>query len=271
MSAPITVRYGSSTHAGLRRTVNEDSLLATAPFFLVADGMGGHDAGDLASAAVVAEFARHGAADTVAKDRMESVLAAARRRVAGIAGGSRAAGTTLTGVAVAEANGDAHWLVVNIGDSRTYRLASGALERLTVDHSVVQEMLERGELDAASAASDRRRNVITRAIGAGSDGDADYWMVPARRGDRILVCSDGLHGEVDDLRIAAVLTEEADPQTAATRLVHEAMVAGGRDNITVIVLDAVEINDGDIDEDTVPGLRRSDADVDTRPRQSVGG
>lgn len=270
--APIVVAVGAATHTGLRRRVNEDSYLAEAPLFLVADGMGGHDAGDRASAAVIGEFAAHAGADSLDIDTVRATLRRARSRVGSIDSAGRPAGTTLTGVVVAEVGGVGYWLTVNVGDSRTYRYAGGALEQISVDHSVVQELVDAGVLDGEAAESDRRRNEITRAIGAGSDGEADYWMVPAEPGDRILVCSDGLSGELSADRLRTVLAAEDDPQDAATRLIHEALVSGGRDNITAIVVDARAVVGHDDLFDTAPaGARRSSADEDTRPRGGAGG
>lgn len=270
--APIVVRAAAATHAGLRRRVNEDAFLAEAPLFLVADGMGGHDAGDRASAAVVAEFAHLAGGASLAIDDMRAALRRARARVEAISSGGRAAGTTLAGVVVAEVGGVGYWLAVNVGDSRTYRFSRGVLEQISVDHSVVQELLDAGELSGADAATDRRRNEITRAIGAGSDGQADYWMVPAEPGDRILVCSDGLSGEVRAERLGQILAEEPEPASAATRLIHEALVHGGRDNVTAIVVDAVSVAGHDDLYDTAPaGARRGRADHDTRPRTGMRG
>lgn len=268
---PITVAHGAATHTGLRRAVNEDAYLAEAPLFLVADGMGGHDAGDVASATVVDEFARLAGRASIGVDDLQRALQTARRRVEALPSGSRAAGTTLSGVAVAHVDGDGYWLTLNLGDSRTYRLARGVLEQISVDHSVVQELLDSGSIDVASAAKDRRRNVITRAIGAGSDGEADFWMIPAEPGDRMLVCSDGLPGEVDAARIAEILTHERDPQRAATRLVDEAVSEGGRDNITAIVVDAIAVTTRSDDSvfDTAPS--HAESDTDTRPRATAGG
>ena len=265
--APIVVRAAAATHTGLRRRVNEDSFLAEAPLFLVADGMGGHDAGDRASAAVVAEFARLAGGASHAIDEVRAALRRARARVEAIASDSRAAGTTLAGVVVAEVGGVGYWLAVNVGDSRTYRFSGGVLEQISVDHSVVQELIDAGVLSGADAATDSRRNEITRAIGAGSDGQADYWMVPAEPGDRILVCSDGLSGELSAQRLGQILAEEPEPESAATRLIHEALVHGGRDNVTAIVVDAVSVAGHDDVYDTAPaGGARGPADHDTRPR-----
>ena len=271
-ASTIEVATGTATHPGLRRRVNEDALLAQAPLFLVADGMGGHDAGDRASAAVVAEFATLAGREAVGIDDMRGALDRARVQVDAIASGARAAGTTLSGVAVSAVGGVGYWLTINVGDSRTYRFARGVLEQISVDHSVVQELIDAGAIDGAAAATDRRRNEITRAIGAGNDGEADYWMVPAEPGDRILVCSDGLSGELDAVRIADILTAETDPQAAATRLVHEALVHGGRDNVTAIVVDALAVTGYDDIYDTAPaGGRGGDIDEDTRPRAETRG
>jgi protein phosphatase len=242
MSSPVTVVFGSATDPGLRRAINEDSYLAVAPLFLVADGMGGHHAGEIASATVIDEFSGFAGRDSLEIDEVRAALAQARRRVEALPAGEGAgAGTTLTGVVIADVDGEGYWLAINLGDSRTYRLSEGVFEQVSVDHSVVQELIDAGQLAPEAASSDTRRNVITRAIGAGSDGDADYWLIPAEPGDRILVCSDGLSSELDSAAIHAVLVAETQPQRAATRLVHEAMLHGGRDNITALVVDATAV------------------------------
>ena len=268
MTAPLIVSSGSSTHTGLRRTLNEDAMLASTPVFVVADGMGGHEAGERASAAVIAEFSPYLGRLNLVLDDVLDVLSRARDAVDALSvSASGRAGTTLSGVVLADVDGMGYWLAFNIGDSRTYRLSRGELEQISIDHSVVQELIETGELDLADAASDHRRNIITRAIGAGSAGDADFWMFPAELGDRMLICSDGLSSEVPDARILEVLTAESDPQTAAGVLVSEAVDAGGRDNITVVVVDAVSVA-------SHPGVQmRADDDIDedTRPREAIAG
>lgn len=275
MTAPVTVVFGAATDPGLRRRINEDSYIAAPPLFLVADGMGGHHAGEVASATVIEQFASLAGRSSLGIDDVRAALAAARRRVEALPSGEGAvAGTTLTGVVIADVAGEGYWLVINLGDSRTYRVIEGELEQVSVDHSVVQELVEAGELDPADALRDTRRHVITRAIGAGSDGDADYWMLPAEVGDRILVCSDGLSGELEHDTIRAILVGERDPQAAATRLVHEAMLRGGRDNITALVVDATAVRsraNGPGDRTAPSAPYADEIDGDTLPRVVAAG
>lgn len=274
---PITVASGAATDPGLRRRVNEDAFIAVAPTFLVADGMGGHQAGEIASATVIEEFAALSGAPSLTIDDVHAAIMRGRARVEALPPGAGAgAGTTLAGVVVADIDGEGYWLTVNLGDSRTYRLSDGELEQISVDHSVVQELVDAGQLAPEAADRDSRRNVITRAIGGGSDAEPDYWLIPAEEGDRILVCSDGLSGELRRDTIAAILLAEADPQVAATRLVHEAMVRGGRDNITAVVVDALGVrsrcDDGAERHRTAQtGVVQHDIDADTIPRALATG
>jgi protein phosphatase len=276
VDVPVTVRWGAASDPGLRRALNEDSYLAAPPLFLVADGMGGHRAGEIASATVIEVFAEYAGRASISIEDMHTAVARGRRRVVELPPGDGAgAGTTLSGVVICELDGEGYWLAVNLGDSRTYRLSEGELEQISVDHSVVQELIDSGVLTADAAAKDSRRNVITRAIGGGSDSEADYWLLPAEAGDRILVCSDGLPGELDRDAIHAILLAEEDPQAAATRLVHEAMLRGGRDNITALVVDATAVrarDDRPAPVDTAESsLVDDEIDGDTRPRVPAGG
>lgn len=269
MSAPIITACAGATDVGARRKLNEDAYLAAAPLFIVADGMGGHDAGEVASATVIEHFSRLVGGEALSIGQVREALASARAAVGALAQhGSAGAGTTLSGVAVATVDGLGYWLVLNIGDSRTYQFSNGALEQITVDHSYVQELIDEGEITPEQAKSDSRRNIITRAIGAGSVGDADYWLFPAERGDRMLVCSDGLTTELTDERIAEVLASESDPQRAADILTAEAVRAGGRDNVTVVIVDAMDVS-------SVRGVRvqadEADDLDDTRPRAELDG
>ncbi len=234
----VVLNVASLTDTGLKRTANEDSVLDAAPIFLVADGMGGHEAGDRASAAVVAAFEPlRGRA--VELNDVRDALSRATVVVEGIAAEhKRGAGSTVTGVALLDHEGVPHWLVFNVGDSRVYRHHGNELTQLTIDHSLGQELVDAGELRAEDLASFSQRNVITRAIGA-PDSTADSWLLPVVDGERLLVCSDGLSGEVSDEAIRATLTMNGRPETAATALVRRALQAGGRDNVSVIVIDVV--------------------------------
>ena len=257
-AAPILVSVGASTDAGRKRNHNEDALLRSEPLFLVADGMGGYEAGEIASAAALAAFAPIVGSASVDIREMREAYARAGANVMAIATGAKGgAGTTLTGVAIAQNDGAGYWLVINVGDSRTYRFAGGRLEQVSVDHSLVQELIDSGELSPEQALTYSHRNVVTRALGAGAVSDPDFWMLPANRGDRMLMCSDGLTGELTDDAIGALLAECADPQEAADRLVAAAVDHGGRDNVTAIVVDAVSVANPNLDShaDTVPRPR----------------
>lgn len=254
-TAPIVVAVGSSTDAGRKRDHNEDSLLSAEPLFLVADGMGGYEAGELASAAALAAFAPIiGTASVDIRAMREAYVRAGENVMAIATGGKGGAGTTLTGVAIAQNDGAGYWLVINVGDSRTYRFAGGKLEQVSVDHSLVQELIDSGELSPEQALSYSHRNVVTRALGAGAVSDPDFWMLPANQGDRMLMCSDGLTGELSDDAISVLLAECADPQVAADRLVEAAVNHGGRDNVTAIVVDAVSVANphSESHDDTIP-------------------
>lgn len=252
---PVLLAAGARTDVGKTRKHNEDSFLCEAPVFLVADGMGGYSAGEVASALVVEEFRSLVQADAVDARGLREALDRAASAVAALDGVAEGAGTTVAGVSLAAVDGVGYWVVINVGDSRTYRLHRGQLEQISVDHSVVQELVDSGELTAEQARVDSRRNMVTRAVGAGAPGEPDFWMVPVERGDRIVICSDGLSGEVPDPEIEQLLVDTQDPQAAADALVERALDSGGRDNVTVVVVDAVEVADAaheGPDDDTVP-------------------
>ncbi len=252
---PIITASAAVTSVGMRRDHNEDAYLEASPLFLVADGMGGYEAGEVASAAAIGAFG-----SLVGKPHLDISELRAAYKTAGDnvmavgSGGRRSAGTTLSGVAIAENEGAGYWLVVNVGDSRTYRYAGGKLEQISVDHSLVQEMIDAGELSVEKAAAHESRNVVTRALGAGIVSDADFWMIPAAAGDRMLICSDGLTGELTDTQIAQILADALTPQSTAQALVDAANAHGGRDNVTVVVVDAISVSRAhdEADGDTVP-------------------
>lgn len=271
VTAGVHAAWGAATDRGLRRSLNEDAFLAAEPVFVVADGMGGHEAGEVASACVVDVLRSRLVGRPVTPELVHAAIEEAHREVQRIeAEPGRGAGTTVSGVVLAEVTGEPYWIVANLGDSRTYRLAHGDLEQISVDHSEVQELIESGAVTRAEAAHHPRRHVVTRAIGAAGSIDVDYWLLPVGRADRILVCSDGLTGELSDEVVSAILLTEQDPQSAAERLVAEAVHAGGRDNVTVVVVDVRDL-DGYEDGSSATAPRGAMLDDDTLPRGVVHG
>ena len=264
--------YGYGTDRGLRRELNEDSFIASDPVFAVADGMGGHEAGEIASGVCVrtlgsAPQLASGVRSASAAELHECILEAdARIRNAT---GARA-GTTLSGVVVVEQLGLPYWLVMNVGDSRTYRLSHGQFQQVTVDHSEVQELVEAGNITAEEAAVHPRRHVVTRALGTGDETEADFWLLPIEEGDRILICSDGLNGELDDEQMYRILSTVGNPQDAVDALIQAALRNGGRDNVTVVVVDAKNVHGEDVVATTAPRPVAAAEDLDTLPRPIVG-
>jgi protein phosphatase len=243
----LSLSYGYGTDRGLRRELNEDSFIASDPVFAVADGMGGHEAGEIASGMCVRALAAMPQLATGERSITAAVLQQYLVRADSAirqATGARA-GTTLAGAVVVEQMGMPYWLVMNIGDSRTYRLSQGEFAQVSVDHSEVQELVDAGEITPEEAAVHPRRHVVTRALGTGDETEADYWLLPVEEGDRILVCSDGLNSELTDEHMFRILSNVGDPQDAVDALIQAALRNGGRDNVTVIVIDARNVmNDG---------------------------
>ena len=238
----LTLRWGSATDVGRVRQLNEDSLLTAPTLFVVADGMGGHAAGEVASDLAVTEFRRLSEFSALRPEDIAAAIGRANEHsvTAGTEHGDQfGMGTTLTGIGVVTVGGNDQWAVFNVGDSRVYRFADGQLTQLTVDHSAVQELVEAGQLSRDAARTHPRRNVVTRSLGSDPAPQADVWVFPPVIGDRFLVCSDGLTNELEDVDIALVLRDAADPEVAAQELVLRANQAGGHDNITTVVVDLV--------------------------------
>ena len=240
------LRGGGATDVGRVRQNNQDSYLVDNDerLYVVADGVGGHRGGEVASATAV---------DTV-KDSfsyrnliglIEAVLRANRAvwERSQADPNLRGMGTTLTAVALVEEDGEERLAVVNVGDSRAYLLQQGELSQLSEDHSLVEEMVREGRLTREEADVHPQRSLITRALGLDPDVEVDNWQLLPNEGDRILLCSDGLTNEVSDSVIASILRRLADPDEAAAELVSQAKTNGGSDNITVVVVDVVD--DGD--------------------------
>lgn len=260
-----------ATDAGRVRSLNEDSALAAGTIFVVADGMGGHAAGEVASRMAADAVARLDGRTGLRVEHLVAQVEAANQEIVRAAQDDpdrRGMGTTVAGVAVVDVGGAAHWAVFNVGDSRVYHLrADSSLVQVSVDHSEVQELLDAGVITAEQARRHPARHVVTRSLGHDPLGGVDTWVIPREPGDRFLVCSDGLTNEVEDAEIRGVLLAVPDVGEAARELVQRARDRGGRDNITVIVVAfgggrVSPTGDDDVDPDEV--------DEETVPRDRVG-
>lgn len=237
----IELAWGVATHTGHRRKHNEDSYVAQPPLFAVADGMGGHSAGDLASAAVVRRLSEATSGRFGVPDEIGRALRLATDDIGDVSDeASLGVGTTVTGAMLTIDEDEPSWLVFNVGDSRVYILDNDRLVQVTVDHSVVQEMVDAGMISAGDAESHPDSNIITRAVGFNADPVPDFWHIPVRTGMRVLLCSDGLTKEIDAAAIGAALAAGTSPAEVVEQLVLQALDAGGRDNVTAVVVDVVE-------------------------------
>lgn len=256
------LRWGSATDVGRVRSNNQDSSLVALPLFAVADGMGGHAAGEVAS-----RLALDTLRTSITDQSLESLVAGvklANTRVFEMShtdASMRGMGTTLCAVALVVIDGHERLAVVNVGDSRVYVLQDGALIQVSEDHSLVESMVRQGTITPEQAKIHPQRNILTRALGIDGEVGVDSWEVAPFSGDRYLLCSDGLFNEVTDEHIAEVLTDTEDPQEAAEILVRMANEGGGRDNITVVIVDVVEgldPSEADESEEDVVGLEGFD-------------
>lgn len=248
----IHLSIGAASDVGLLRTQNQDCAFVSERVVALADGMGGPPGGDVASLVAI-EALRAAVADPEVETLVEAI------EVANLAVWDRAAarelrgmGTTLCALALIDngSNGDdgdgdgdgsdALIALANVGDSRIYLLRDDELTLKTEDHSLVEELLREGRITAEEAAAHGQRNIVTRALGIAPNVDVDSWDIEPAVGDRYLLCSDGLFNEVPDQRVAAALRRYADPDETAHHLVELANQAGGRDNITCVVVDVVE-------------------------------
>jgi len=238
-----TLRSGSATHVGQVRSNNQDSflVLADADLYGVADGMGGHNGGEVASAMAVENLEEH-----AGEPSLENLKQAARignRAIFEKAGNDaelHGMGTTLCAVRVVPGPEGDEIAWINVGDSRIYLFRDGTLLQLSRDHSLVEDLLRDGQLTEDEAKVHPKRNIITRALGIDVDVDVDGSTVIPFNGDRFLLCSDGLFGEVTADQISSVLRRLSDPTEAAEELVRLANESGGRDNITVVIVEVVD-------------------------------
>ena len=194
-------------------------------------------------------------------------IPAEEQRAAGV--GPLHAGTTAVAAVLAQHEGDPAWLLANLGDSRAYRVAGGSLEQVTVDHSVVQELVDTGLITAAAAAEHPERHVITRSLGGNQRSEPDLFVLPLAAAPRLVLCSDGISGMLDHEQMRGVLAADADPGRAADALLAAALDAGGRDNATVVVVDALTDPDPDTAADTAAVGAETPTDVDLEQRLGV--
>ncbi len=235
------VRWGLKTDVGMVRRANQDAVMANGSLFVVADGMGGHRGGEVASGITVGHFVSIGKVDTV-EELQQAVIDAndmivARGEFDPDLGGM---GTTVVAIGILpidEPGAPLQICAANVGDSRLYVLEDSTLTQVSVDHSLVDELVRAGQISATEALIHPQRNVVTRALGAESRVNVDTWVLPSHSGQRWLLCSDGLINEVPHGDVQEVLLTIDDPEAAANRLVDLANASGGRDNITVLIVD----------------------------------
>lgn len=239
----VTVQWGAASRVGSRRERNQDAFGAHPPVFVVADGIGSHGAGDQASRETVQAVLQLAARRPVTAGMVNRALADARAAIARIPApdSDRPPGTTITGVIVTHFHGVPSWMVVNLGDSRTYRLDATGLHQISVDHSIAQKLIDSGVVSESAPRQMPLRNMLSRAVLGETEHSPDVWRLPIEFGDRMLICSDGLWSVVDDSTIQWVLQSTRDPQAAADALVDTATQAGGSDDVTALVVDAVAI------------------------------
>jgi PPM family protein phosphatase len=243
------------TDIGRQRRGNEDSSFARPPVFVVADGMGGAQAGEVASKIAVEAFEQRLPESGTPEERLAGCVQEANRQIyeRSRAEHERAGmGTTLTAAYL----DDAQVAIAHVGDSRAYLFREGVLTRLTQDHSLVDELLRRGKLTEEQAAEHPQRSIITRALGPEPTVEVDTWTYPVRADDVVLLCSDGLTSMISEERIAEILGADDHLEQAAAQLIEEANAAGGRDNITVVLFRLEEVGaDAVIEQPTMVGAQ----------------
>lgn len=237
------LEYSAATHVGMVRAVNEDSYLTGPPVFVVADGMGGYARGDVASALVVGAFEPLVGSAVVVPSDLDAAIDRSRQEIRRLGERDSIPGSTVIVAAYVVQDSHGYWLIAHEGDSRAYVWRGGELTQITRDHSVVQELLDAGEINVEQARVHRERHVITRAVGALEDSRPEFSLVPVEPGARLLLCSDGLTGELSETSISQILGEVTGAGAAAETLVGAAVDAGGHDNVTAVVVDVVTIGE----------------------------
>ena len=235
----LTVRHGTRTDVGRIRRDNEDSLAIGPGIYVVADGLGGHNAGDIASRIAVSTILAGAKGGIASPEALGALVQEANRAIhdSSMANpAQRGMATTVTALAPL---GASRVMVANVGDSRTSLYRAGDFIRVSKDHSLVQDMIDRGEIDPDKAWRHPEGNVLTRALGIEPTVEVDVYVVDVMAKDRFLLCTDGLIDEVSEEDTAEILWRHTDPQECADALVARALDNGGSDNVTVIVVDVV--------------------------------
>jgi PPM family protein phosphatase len=252
MTAQVVDSAGLTQTGNVRRS-NEDSFLLRLPLFMVADGMGGALAGELASRMCAEAFAELDLIEHQGEEALRATIGVANRRIwerSRTDAEASGMGTTVTAALVGE-NGVVTF--AHVGDSRAYLLRDGALQRLSEDHSLVHDLMRQGELSEAEAEQHPQRSVITRALGTDEEVQIDTFSLETQPGDVLLLCTDGLNTMITEDEIAGVLASPAGAADIARRLVRAALKAGGEDNVTAVVVRFGEVAPADVDEDVTPG------------------
>jgi len=236
----VEFRWGAETDVGQVREANQDSMLLADWFFAVADGMGGHQGGEVASAVAV-DTLREAVDERSTASLVAGVLEANGSIIdrASEEPSLQGMGTTLCAIALVAGADEPALAVVNVGDSRVYRFTDDEIQQVTEDHSYVEGLVREGYITSEEAEVHPQRNILTRALGVNRELSVDWWELPVRHGERFVLCSDGLFNEVHNDQIAATLRRLADPAEAARDLVRQANDAGARDNVTVLIVDVV--------------------------------
>jgi protein phosphatase len=226
--------------------------------------MGGHAAGDVASQLVVKALEAADQAYMLRPEDIPAALAQANREIlahtrkhpetAGM-------GSTVAGVAQVVVGEIDHWAVFNVGDSRVYRILDGRMDRATVDHSEIEELIMQGRISREQARWHEHRNIITRSMGSDPAPQVDLKVLPQTPGERFLVCTDGLTGELTDQQIEQVVLNVADPALVVEQLISISLISGARDNVSIIVVDLPELGFVEADESTLPRLEVRSEDV----------
>ncbi len=240
------VEQYSLTDVGRQRNANEDACFASEPVYAVADGMGGARAGEVAAKNAIDELAGLGGEEVVSEKDLAAAVELANKRIHDLSNKDESLagmGTTVTAVSV----GDVEVAIAHVGDSRAYRLRNGELDRLTHDHSLVDEMVRAGRLTPEEAEVHPQRSIITRALGPEPEVEVERMTYPARSGDVYLICSDGLTTMVPEDGIAAILRARSSLKQAGEELVRAANEAGGRDNVTVVLVRLGEEGESEAD------------------------